>query len=281
VAALPFRVPVAHIHGGEETEGAIDDALRHSMTKLSHLHFVALEAYARRVMQLGEEPWRITVCGALSLDNLSSMQLFSPAELESQYGICLDPPPLLVTFHPVTLEHERTEWQITELLAALEETGLPVVFTLPNADTGNHTIRERIAAFTRASSNAWSLDNLGSRGYFSLMRAAAAMVGNSSSGIIEAPSLGLPVVNIGTRQTGRVRAANVIDTGYSRAEIEESIRRALAPDFRAGLSGLQNPYGDGKAAEGVLERLKSTPLGPSLLVKRFYDSPGQRQSADE
>lgn len=272
VAALPFKVPVAHIHGGEVTQGAIDDALRHSMTKLSHLHFVALETYARRVMQLGEEPWRITVCGALSLDNLSSMQLLTPPELESQYGVCLDPPPLLVTFHPVTLEYEQTEWQVTELLAALEETGLQVVFTLPNADTGNRIIRQKIAAYSRANSNAWSLDNLGSSGYFGLMRAAAAMVGNSSSGIIEAPSLGLPVVNIGTRQAGRVRAANVVDVGHSRAEVREGVRKALSPGFRASLLGLRNPYGDGRAAERILQKLKSATLGPSLLVKRFCDS---------
>lgn len=272
VAALPFKVPVAHIHGGEVTQGAIDDALRHSITKLSHLHFVALQTYAQRVMQLGEEPWRITVCGALSLDNLNSMQLLTPSDLESQYGVCLDPPPLLVTFHPVTLEYEQTEWQITELLAALEETGLPVVFTLPNADTGNCIIRQKINEYSRSCSDVWMLESLGTQGYFSLMKVAAAMVGNSSSGIIEAPSLGLPVVNIGTRQAGRVRAANVVDAGHSRAEVSEGVRKALSPGFRASLRNLHNPYGDGKAVDRILQKLKSAALGQSLLVKRFYDS---------
>lgn len=272
LAALPFKMPVAHIHGGEITQGAIDDDLRHSITKLSHLHFVATQAYARRVAQLGEEPWRITVSGAPSLDNLHTVRLLTLEELGARYGLRLQPSPLLVTFHPVTLEYERTEWQTRELLAALDDSQMRVIFTMPNADTGGRIIRRMITEYVRERpSSACIMDNLGTQGYFSLMAAAAAMVGNSSSGIIEAPSFGLPVVNVGTRQQGRVRAANVIDVGYERAVILDGIRKAVQPEFRDSLRQMKNPYGCGQASDIIVERLKSVPLDKRLVVKRFYD----------
>jgi UDP-N-acetylglucosamine 2-epimerase (non-hydrolysing)/GDP/UDP-N,N'-diacetylbacillosamine 2-epimerase (hydrolysing) len=271
LAALPFKLPVAHIHGGELTYGAMDDALRHSMTKLSHLHFTATEAYARRVIQLGEEPWRVTVSGAPGLDNLRTVELLSRAEIEARYTLRLDEPFLIVTYHPVTLEFERTAWQTGEMLAALDETQMPIVFTLPNADTAGRLITELLRGFVAAHPRCRLVDNLGTQGYFSLMALAAAMVGNSSSGLLEAPSFQLPVVNIGNRQAGRVRAANVLDVGYNRAEIEAGIRRAVAPGFRAGLAALTNPYGDGHAAGRIVERLKAVALDDRLLVKRFFD----------
>ena len=271
LAALSFKMPVAHIHGGEVTRGAIDDALRHSITKLSHLHFVATETYARRVAQLGEEPWRITVSGAPSLDNLHAIQLMTLDELEARYGLHLRPLPLLVTFHPATLEYERTEWQVGELLAALDDAGLPVVFTLPNADTGGRIIQRMITDYIQERPSSYHVDNLGTQGYFSLMAVAEAMVGNSSSGIIEAPSFGLPVVNIGTRQVGRVRGANIIDVGYERAAILEGIRQAVRPGFRESLRQMQNPYGCGRASDIIIERLKTVPLDDNLIVKQFYD----------
>jgi UDP-hydrolysing UDP-N-acetyl-D-glucosamine 2-epimerase len=274
LAALPFKIPVAHIHGGEVTEGAIDDALRHSITKLSHLHFVSLPEYARRVEQLGEEPWRITVSGAVSLDNLREIPLLTPAELENRFALRLEPPPLLVTFHPVTLEYERTTHHIEELLAALDEVALPVVFTLPNADTSGRIIRERISDHVQRSPATYMVENLGTQGYFSLMSCAAAMVGNSSSGIIEAPSFKLPVVNIGSRQTGRVRAANVIDVGYERSEIAKAVRRAVSTDFRARLQTLANPYEKGGAAEAIVSRLKAEELNERLVCKVFHDLSG-------
>jgi UDP-hydrolysing UDP-N-acetyl-D-glucosamine 2-epimerase len=271
VAALPFKIPVAHVHGGEITQGAIDDALRHSITKLSHLHFVAAETYARRVAQLGEEPWRITVSGAPSLDNLHTIRLLSLDELEARYGLCFQPRPLLATFHPVTLEYGQTEWQVGELLAALDDAGLPVVFTLPNADTGGRIIQRMIAEYIGDRPSAWLVDNLGTQAYFSLMAVAAAMVGNSSSGIIETPSFGLPVVNIGTRQAGRVRGANVIDVDYKRAAILQGIRQAVRPEFRESLRQMENPYGYGRASDIIVERLKTVPLDDNLIIKRFYD----------
>lgn len=279
LAALPFKLPVAHIHGGEITQGAIDDALRHSMTKLSHLHFVSTQEYARRVEQLGEEPWRVTVAGAPSLDNIQAIHLLSVEELETRYGLRLQSPPLLVTFHPVTLEFEQAEWQACELLAALDSAGMPVVFTLPNADTGGRLIMHRIEEFVQAHPLAQKADNLGTQGYFSLMAVAVAMVGNSSSGIIEAPSFGLPVVNIGTRQTGRVRGANVIDVGYTRAEILSGIRAAAQSEFRERLRQIENPYGQGQASQRIVDRLKSVPLDDRLILKRFLDLTGFEHSA--
>ncbi|MBE3119316.1 MAG: UDP-N-acetylglucosamine 2-epimerase (hydrolyzing) [Candidatus Atribacteria bacterium] len=271
LAALPFNIPVAHIHGGEVTQGAMDDALRHSLTKLSHLHFVSTPEYALRVAQLGEEGWRITVSGAPSLDNLLAMALPTREQLETQFGFCLQPAPLLVTFHPVTLEFEQTEWQIAELTAALNLLDVPVIFTMPNADTRNGIIRHHIAEYVRAHTSAWSVENFGTQNYFGVMQFAAAMVGNSSSGIIEAPSFKLPVVNIGTRQAGRMRAANVVDVGYARGEIVAGVRRAMAPEFHAKLRDLVNPYGDGHAAERIVAGLKAAALDDRLIRKVFCD----------
>jgi len=269
VAALPFNVPVAHIHGGESTEGAIDEAFRHSITKMSHLHFASTEFYARRIVQMGEEPWRVVVSGAPSLDNLREMSLLSCEELGEQCGLHLADPTLLITYHPVTLEYRQTELHMCELLAALEETDLNIIFTYPNADTRGRLIIQMLQEYTAQHKGSQVVVNLGTQAYFSLMSHAVAMVGNSSSGIIEAASFKLPVVNIGDRQQGRVHVENVIDVGYSRAEVLEGIRKAVSPEFRAGLGGLVNPYGDGCAAELIVDKLKQVKLS-DLLRKRFH-----------
>jgi UDP-hydrolysing UDP-N-acetyl-D-glucosamine 2-epimerase len=271
LAALPFRIPVAHIHGGEVTFGAIDDALRHSITKLSHLHFVATPDYARRVMQLGEEPWRVIVAGAPALDNVGRLVRLSATELERRFGISLQSPPLLVTFHPVTLECDQTAAQVADLLAALDEVRMPVVFTAPNADTAGRIVRAAVESYIAGRKDAWLVENFGQQAYFSMLPLAAAMVGNSSSGIIEAGSFGLPVVNIGNRQTGRVRGANVIDVAHGRGEIAGAIRHAISKEFRATYAGQPNPYGDGHAAEKIVEHLAAVELGSNLYTKRFHD----------
>jgi UDP-hydrolysing UDP-N-acetyl-D-glucosamine 2-epimerase len=183
----------------------------------------------------------------------------------------LDQPFLLVTYHPVTLEYEQTEWQIGELLAALRAAGMPVVFTSPNADTSNRIVREQIQQFIAGDSSSKLVDNFGIQAYFSLMSLATAMVGNSSSGIVEAASFQLPVVNVGTRQNGRVRARNVLDVGYDRAAILNGIKGATDPQFRRSLADLVNPYGSGDAVPIIIEHLKSTPLGDRLIRKKFHD----------
>ncbi len=271
LAALPFKIPIAHIHGGEVTQGAIDDSLRHSLTKLSHLHFVSTQEYARRVIQLGEEPWRVTVSGSPSLDNLKSIRLFDKKEIKTKYGFNLDTPSLLVTFHPVTLEYEQTEWQVKELISALDDAKMPVIFTMANADTSNRIITRLIDKFVDSHSSAYKADNLGIQGYFSVMAFSAAMVGNSSSGIIEAASFELPVVNVGTRQQGRVKGINVIDVGYERDSILQAIQKSLDSKFRAQLHGIRNPYYFKEASEIIVESLKQIQLDDRLVNKLFYD----------
>ena len=271
LAALPFKIPVAHIHGGELTFGAIDDALRHSITKLSHLHFPSTQEYGQRVIQMGEEPWRVTVTGAPGLDHLATLEFLDREGLERQFGLRLDGPPLLCTFHPVTLEFEDTERQIGELLTALEPERGPIVFTMPNADTSGRTVMRRVREFVERRANAQYVENLGTQGYFSLMKIASAMVGNSSSGIVEAASFRLPVVNVGNRQAGRVRGRNVIDAENSREKIAQALRVARSEEFRASLEGLENPYGCGRASVAIVARLRQEPLTDRLLIKHFHD----------
>ncbi|OGX04565.1 MAG: UDP-N-acetyl-D-glucosamine 2-epimerase, UDP-hydrolysing [Omnitrophica bacterium RIFCSPLOWO2_12_FULL_50_11] len=271
LAALPFNIPIAQIHAGEETRGAMDNVLRHCITRLSHTHFVSNELYAQRVIELGEEAWRVVVSGAPSLDHLDSIELLSASRLEREYGIQLDRPPLLVTYHPVTLEYEQTEWQVNELLCALEASGLPVVFTLPNADTRSRSVIRMVKQFAQDHDFIQIVDNFGSKGYFSMMALALAMVGNSSSGIVEAPSFKLPVVNIGTRQEGRMKAINVIDVGYRRDQILEGIRKAVDPEFRKRLTNLENPYRSGQAARKIVSHLKAMTLDERLIKKHFAD----------
>lgn len=275
VAIQPFRVPLAHIHGGELTLGAMDDALRHSMTKLSHLHFVTTEAYARRVAQLGEEPWRITVSGAPGLDNLRDVAPMPAAALAALVGGPLDPAPLLVTYHPTTQESAGADAEAAALLGALAAQERPIIFTAPNADHGGRRLLQLIRAFIEENRNATLVENLGTEAYFGLMAAAAAMVGNSSSGIIEAASFKLPVVNVGGREEGRLRPANVIDVAAEPGAIAAGIECALTPAFRAGLAGLRNPYlGERPAAEVIHERLVSVALDEALVKKRFADLGG-------
>lgn len=271
IAALPFNIPVAHIHGGEITEGAIDNSLRHSITKLSHLHFVTHSDYARRVRQMGEEPWRITISGAPSLDNIMAFSLVEKSDMEVRLGFKLTPPPLLITYHPVTLEYNDSEIQINELIRALDRSGMPLVFTRSNADTGGNVVDRSIRQYVNSNDHANMVDNLGSIGYYSVMKYSAAMVGNSSSGIIEAPSLGLPVVNVGTRQDGRIRASNVIDVDCNEPDILTGIEKATQLGFKAKLIGLTNPYGDGQASIRIVKRLKEIELGQFVLRKKFHE----------
>jgi len=271
VAAVPFRIPIAHIHGGEVTEGALDEIFRHSLTKMSHLHFVATETYGRRIVAMGEEPWRVIVSGAPSLDNLYTTPLLSPEELKTKLDLDLTHPIVLITFHPTTLESEDTEQHVKNLLSALKcFPNLSLIFTAPNADLGGHIIRRAIKNFVNSHPRSRFCVNLGTAGYFTLMSIACAMVGNSSSGIIEAASFQLPVVNIGNRQKGRIRAKNVIDTGYETKEIVSALRKALSPKFKASLKNLPNPYGDGRAAERILDTLSRIPL-EKLCRKKFFE----------
>lgn len=270
-AAVPMKIPIAHIHGGETTEGAIDEAFRHALTKMSHLHFAATDEYRDRILQLGEQPHRVCVSGAPSLDNLNDLTLLSQEELERRLNFSLEQPFLLVTFHPVTLQYEEAASQFQQLLAALEQFSTRVVFTYPNADTSGQVIIRMIESYVAKNDNATAVATLGTQAYFSLMRLAHAMVGNSSSGIIEAASFHLPVVNIGIRQKGRVRGVNVIDCDVVSTDILSSLKLACSTNFHRSISGMVNPYGDGRAAERIVGRLSQLELNEQLLHKKFYD----------
>jgi UDP-hydrolysing UDP-N-acetyl-D-glucosamine 2-epimerase len=270
IAALPLGLPVAHVHGGESTEGLIDEAIRHSLTKLSHLHFASTETYARRIIQLGEEPWRVVLSGAPALDALADFMPVSDEAL-AHLGIRLTGPTLLVTYHPVTLELEKHAAELDALLEAVDHSGLDAVITYPNADTGHGDVIASLERFAASSARYSLVRSLGSDTYFTLMSRVAAMVGNSSSGIIEAASFGLPVVDIGVRQQRRVRAANVIHVDGDSVAIRSAIDQAVSEDFRSALDGLVNPYGDGHASERIADTLLSVPLDGRLLVKHFHD----------
>lgn len=271
VAAIPFDIPVAHLHGGEITEGANDELMRHAITKMSHLHFVSTETYAKRILQMGEESWRVTVSGAPSLDNLRDLQLMGREEIGTRLGLALDKPPILVTYHPVTLGTGTDRQGIEELLATLESVDQPIIFTAPNSDSGGKAIKSAIEEFCSGKRNARLVASGGPELYFSLMAHSAAMVGNSSSGIIEAPSFELPVVNIGDRQKGRLQAANVINCAPSRESIREALSRATDPNFKRELAGKPNPYGDGNAAERIVQALDRVSLNRELTRKQFVD----------
>ena len=270
-AALPFRLPVAHIHGGEVTTGAFDDALRQSMTKLSHLHFVY-----RRGSATGAAPGRRAVAchhlrGAL-LDNLRRVRLRTRQEVEVETGLRVPEQFALVTFHPATVEETDPAAQMGTLLDTLENGAIPAIVTMPNADPGARAVRAVIEARAQLTSAVQPVENLGTDLYFSLMAHASAMVGNSSSGIIEAASFALPVVNIGSRQNGRERTGNVIDVAASGEAIAAGLRRALMPSFKASLAGMSNLYGDGHAAERIVERLSGIDLTPALIQKQPSDA---------
>jgi UDP-hydrolysing UDP-N-acetyl-D-glucosamine 2-epimerase len=273
-AALPFALPIAHIHGGELTEGLIDEAIRHSLTKMSHLHFVANEVYRNRVIQMGEQPDRVFVSGGPGLDAIRTTPPTPRADLERRIGIAFDPAPLVVTFHPVTLEYTATATQIGALMSALDMVDRPILFTYPNAETTAGGVIAAVDTFVAGHDKARAVKSLGTADYFGVLAASAAMVGNSSSGIIEAPSFKLPVVNIGNRQRGRLRAANVIDCEPESGAILAAIERAASVEFRASIKNLVNPYGDGHSAERIIEVLRAIPLDAELIEKRFYDLPG-------
>ena len=273
-AALPFNIPIAHLHGGESTEGAIDESIRHSLTKMAHLHLASTTRHGNRIIQMGEEPWRVTVSGAPGLDNLDGFRATPPDALRASLGLDFEEAPLLVTYHPVTRESQDARWQVQNLLDALSRTGRGAVFTYPNADTEGRSIISMINDYAARNERMCVAANLGTQAYFSLMSHASAMVGNSSSGIIEAASFELPVVNIGTRQRGRLRAENVIDVGYGVEEIVAGVATATSAAFRHGLRGMANPYGDGHAAERIVDVLRSAELNQELLLKRFHEPVG-------
>jgi GDP/UDP-N,N'-diacetylbacillosamine 2-epimerase (hydrolysing) len=270
-AALVARIPVAHLHGGEATEGLIDEAIRHSITKMSHLHFVAAEEYRQRVVQLGEQPERVFLVGGLGVDNIKCLKLLERAELEASLDFKLGQKNLLITFHPVTLETATASAQMAELLKALDELNdTQLIFTLPNADTDSRSIIKMIEQFVAQHPNARAYTSLGQLRYLSCIAQVDGVVGNSSSGLTEVPSFKKGTINIGDRQRGRLQAASVINCEPIRQSIEGALKRLYLADFQVSLGQVLNPYGEGGASKKIIASIKSAPL-EDVLKKRFYD----------
>jgi len=270
--ALALRIPIAHIEGGEISEGAIDDAVRNALTKMSHIHFTSTPAARQRVIAMGEEEWRVHHAGAPSLDHLRTQTLFTREELESRLQLNLTSAPILVAYHPVTLAEDTTE-EADALFSALEAVPEPLFFCYPNADAGSRALIERSKAFLAAKGGGKIFTNLDALTYWSLLRHAKMLVGNSSSGIMETASFALPTVNIGIRQQGRERARNVLDAPGNSQAITKTMEVARSKEFRSSLAGMANPYGNGHAAERIVEVLTTVPLGRELLIKRHIPLP--------
>ncbi|MGA7521573.1 MAG: UDP-N-acetylglucosamine 2-epimerase [Acidobacteriaceae bacterium] len=269
--ALSLRIPIAHIEGGEISEGAIDDAVRNALTKMSHLHFTSTANARARVIAMGEEPWRVHHAGAPSLDHLRRSRLLSREELTARLNLDLHSPPLLVAVHPVTLEQDTTleaDAVFTALDQIAEQGSAPIIFCYPNADAGSRSLLARTRALLARHPSARLFTNLDAVTYWSLLRESAMLIGNSSSGIMESASFAIPTVNIGRRQQGRERARNILDAPADTSAILASIAEARSPAFRASLHGMTNPYGDGHAAERIVDVLTTAPTGSDLLIKR-------------
>lgn len=268
--ALIYRIPIAHIHGGETTEGAFDDAIRHAITKMSHLHFTSTEAYRKRVIQLGEQPDRVFNVGALGVENVLKTDFMTKAELEQSLNFQLTDKCLLCTYHPATLSQLSSEDQVSNLLQALDYyQDYHIIFTYSNSDTNSRIIIKRIQKYVDSNGDrCMFIPSLGQRRYFSTLKHVNAVIGNSSSGIIEVPSFGIPTLDIGDRQKGRIAAESVIHCGYSTDEIKKGLEKVITYQSR----DFDNPYYKKGACSAILKVLETYPL-KNLIQKQFYDIP--------
>jgi len=271
-AAMIARIPIAHLHGGETTEGAFDEAMRHSITKMSHLHFTATEEYRNRVIQLGEAPERVLNVGGMGIENIKRLKLLSKEELEQSINFKLAEKNLLVTFHPVTLENATAQQQFSELLTALDKLeNTHLIFTKANSDTDGRIINQMIDDYASSNPNkAVAFTSLGQLRYLRALQYMDAMVGNSSSGLAEAPSFKIGTINIGDRQKGRIKAASVIDCEPNQAAISQAFLKLYSKEFQEPLAIVQNPYGDDSPSKKIIENIKQTKL-QTIIKKKFFD----------
>jgi len=273
-AAMIARIPVAHLHGGEATEGLIDEPIRHSITKMSQLHFTATEEYKNRVIQLGEHPDRVFNVGGLGIDNIKKLQLLSKNDFEKLINFNLNKNNILVTFHPVTLEESTAKEQFQELLYSIDELkDTNVIFTKANSDTDGRIINNMIDNYVFTHDNTISFKSMGQLKYLSALQFMDAVVGNSSSGLLEAPSFKITTVDIGDRQRGRVKADSVICCMPNKKSIDNALRKIYSKDFKNILKNVKNPYGDGGASQKIKETIKNISLN-GILKKSFYDFKG-------
>lgn len=272
-AAMIARVPIAHIHGGEATEGLIDEAIRHSITKMSHLHFVTTHEYRRRVIQLGESPKNVHNVGALGIENVKNVNLLDKDVLEKNLKFCFCEPIIMVTYHPVTLEEESAQQCFENVLKVIDKyKELSVIFTKANSDTNGRIINKMIDEFVAENSERCvCYASLGQLRYLSALKYCSAVLGNSSSGIIEVPSFGIPTVNIGDRQAGRVRAESVVDCGNSEPEIEEALKLVLSQDFKNKCKNVSNPYEGSQTSERIVKIISQALNEGINIKKKFYD----------
>lgn len=273
--ALALRIPIAHIEGGEISQGAIDDQVRNAITKMAHIHFTSTETARRRVIAMGEEPWRVHRAGAPSLDHLRRSKLLNRAALEKKLNLRFAPPSILCAWHPVTILR-NTNAEADALFTALAQAPGQLIFVYPNSDAGSHVLIERTRSLAAARQNTHLFINLDAITYWSLLAQVDGMVGNSSSGIMEAASFALPVVNVGIRQQGRERARNILDVPADPAAIRRTLERALNPSFRTRLRGMTNPYGSGAAAKTIARVLATVRL-QNLLMKEPPPLPNLRR----
>jgi UDP-hydrolysing UDP-N-acetyl-D-glucosamine 2-epimerase len=270
--ALALRIPIAHIEGGEISEGAIDDAVRNALTKMGHIHFTSTIAARERVIAMGEEEWRVHRAGAPSLDNLRRRTLFSRKQVEEGLALDLRRPTVLVVYHPMTIARDTLQ-EADSLFTALEALPDQILFCYPNADAGSRALIDRTKSFIGRRGHGQIFTNLDSVMYLSLLRQVEVLVGNSSSGIMESASFALPTVNVGIRQQGRERARNVLDAGASSRAVLDAVNTARSPEFRDSLRGMVNPYGEGFASETIVRVLTTIPLSQQLLIKRHSGVP--------
>lgn len=272
-SAMVARIPIAHIHGGETTEGAIDEAFRHSITKMSYLHFTSTEEYRRRVIQLGEDPSRVFNVGAIGIENIKTLKLLDKDELEKAINFKFGLKTALITFHPVTLENNTSEEQFQELLNALDKfNDLKIIFTKSNSDTNGRIINNMIDNYVEKNKEkSIAFTSMGQLKYLSAMKYVDLVIGNSSSGIVEAPSFNVPTVNIGDRQRGRVQAGTIINCPPIENEIYKAIELGLSSNFREKIKNITNPYGEGKVSEKILCIIKKFVSIDINLKKTFYD----------
>lgn len=274
IAAMNHRIPIAHLYGGETTEGAVDESIRHSITKMSYLHFTSTEIYRKRVIQLGEDPSRVFCVGAIGIENILNEKLWSKDELEQRIDFKLDRPYALVTFHPVTLEDNQSGIQFQNLLEVCKQyTDMYFIFTKANADANGRIINKLIDEYVDTNKNAIAFTSLGTKGYLSAMKYCSFVIGNSSSGIIEAPSFKIPTINIGDRQKGRIQAESVINCEPEIEDIKNAIELSLSRSFQEKIKNVVNPYGDGKTSDKIVSTLKEFLLNDNRisLKKEFYD----------
>ena len=274
ICAMVMRIPIAHLHGGELTEGAIDEGIRHSITKMSYLHFTSTEQYRNRVIQLGENPERVFYVGALGVENIKKINLMTKEELERSIHFEIDENTVIVTYHPVTLENNTVEEQFLNLLKVLDRNPkIRMIFTKANADTNGRIVNELIDKYAAQNSErACAFMSLGQKRYLSALKYCRIVIGNSSSGIIEAPSFGKPIINIGDRQKGRICADSVINCGYTQQEIQRAMETALTEEFENKARNCRNPYEKENTAANIISVIKDYLLNDKIKLKKgFYD----------